>query len=274
MRQRTFQRKKASSPVSLVSIPTLKSPTRGFGSESLQPSATTSLQLLRKPITHDISNISPRPQAKLSISQPGDAYEQEADNVAQQVMQRMAQSGNRQSIQRQEEDEEQTVNLKSLDISTLQREEMPKEEEDKEKEQTQIVTRKSLDISTLQREEMPEDEEMQRKSLLQTKSENGIANETNLETSLHQAKGGGQPLGDHIKKPMETAFGADFGKVKIHTDNNSDQLNRSIQSRAFTTGQDIFFRQGEYNPTSSTGQELLAHELTHVVQQNGGIQQN
>ena len=72
---------------------------------------------------------------------------------------------------------------------------------------------------------------------------------------------------------MEQAFGADFGGVKVHTDSRSDQLNQSIQARAFTTGQDVFFRQGEYNPGSRGGQELLAHELTHVVQQNGGTVQ-
>ena len=72
---------------------------------------------------------------------------------------------------------------------------------------------------------------------------------------------------------MEQAFGADFSGVKVHTDGQSDQLNQSIQARAFTTGQDIFFRQGQYDPGSKGGQELLAHELTHVVQQNGGAVQ-
>lgn len=67
---------------------------------------------------------------------------------------------------------------------------------------------------------------------------------------------------------MEQAFCADFSGVKVHTDGQSDQLNQSIQARAFTTGQDVFFGQGEYNPGSRGGQELLAHELTHVVQQN------
>ncbi|MEH1916916.1 eCIS core domain-containing protein [Nostoc sp.] len=64
---------------------------------------------------------------------------------------------------------------------------------------------------------------------------------------------------------MEQAFGADFSGVKVHTNGQSDQLNRSIQARAFTTGQDVFFREREYNPGSQGGQELL----THVVQQNG-----
>ena len=68
-------------------------------------------------------------------------------------------------------------------------------------------------------------------------------------------------------------MGADFSGVRVHTDTQSDQLNRSIQAKAFTTGQDVFFRSGEYNPGSKGGQELIAHELTHVVQQNGSTVQ-
>jgi hypothetical protein len=67
---------------------------------------------------------------------------------------------------------------------------------------------------------------------------------------------------------MGQAMGADFSGVKVHTDSQSDQLNQSIQARAFTTGQDVFFRQGAYDPGSRGGQELIAHELTHVVQQS------
>ena len=138
---------------------------------------------------------------------------------------------------------------------------MPEEEEE--------LQMKPLDISTLQRQEMPEEEEeLQMKSMVQRKGQGGMAATPDLETSINQARGGGQPLGDNIRKPMEQAFGADFGGVKVHTDSRSDQLNQSIQARAFTTGQDVFFRQGEYNPGSRGGQELLAHELTHVVQQN------
>ena len=72
---------------------------------------------------------------------------------------------------------------------------------------------------------------------------------------------------------MEQVFGADFSGVKVHTDATSDELNQAIQAKAFTTGEDIFFRSGAYEPSSWGGQELLAHELTHVVQQNGGAVQ-
>ena len=94
----------------------------------------------------------------------------------------------------------------------------------------------------------------------------------NVEESINSKKGSGEALADNIREPMEEAFGADFGGVKIHADGESDQLNQSLNSRAFATGQDIFFRQGAYNPGSRDGIELLAHELTHVVQQNSGVQ--
>jgi Domain of unknown function (DUF4157) len=94
-----------------------------------------------------------------------------------------------------------------------------------------------------------------------------------VERSIDRARGGGQGLDHGVRRQMESSFGADFGGVRVHTDANADSLNRALSARAFTTGQDVFFRQGEYNPGSSGGRELLAHELTHVVQQNGdGIQ--
>ncbi|MEH2163456.1 MAG: DUF4157 domain-containing protein [Nostoc sp.] len=176
------------------------------------------MQFLNKPLTHDISRMSLRLQTKLTVNQPGDVYEQEADKVAQQVMQR-------QSIQREAlPEEEDELQMKSVAGSI-----------------TPVVQRKG----------------------------GGMAATSDLETSIQKERGSGQPLADDVRQPMEQAFGTDFGSVKIHTDSQSDQLNQSIQARAFTTGQDIFFRQGEYAPESHGGKELLAHELTHVVQQNG-----
>jgi len=101
--------------------------------------------------------------------------------------------------------------------------------------------------------------------------EGGI--DTDLESAIHRERSGGRPLPEGVRQLMERAFGADFGGVRVHADVEADSLNRSLQARAFTTGQDVFFRQGEYRPTSSEGQKLLAHELTHVVQQNGGVVQ-
>ncbi|MBD2415200.1 DUF4157 domain-containing protein [Nostoc calcicola FACHB-3891] len=163
------------------------------------------------------------------------------------------------------EEEEEELQMKPLDTSTLQRESAPEEEEEE-------LQMKSLDTSTLQRESAPEEEEeLQMKPMVQRQGGAGMAASPDLEASINQARGSGQPIADNIRGPMEQAFGADFSGVKVHTDSQSDELNQSIQARAFTTGQDVFFRQGEYNPGSRGGQELLAHELTHVVQQNGGM---
>jgi hypothetical protein len=124
---------------------------------------------------------------------------------------------------------------------------------------------------TVQREGMPDKNDEESDRIVQRQSDgSGMAATPELEASIQQARGSGQPLSDHVRKPMEQAFGADFSRVKVHADAQSEQMNRSIQAKAFTTGQDIFFRQGAYSPGSRGGQELIAHELTHVVQQNQG----
>lgn len=92
-----------------------------------------------------------------------------------------------------------------------------------------------------------------------------------VEAAIAGARGGGQALDSGVRVQMEAAFGADFRGVRVHTGGQADALNCAVDARAFTTGRDIFFRAGEYNPQSSGGRELLAHELTHVVQQTGAV---
>jgi hypothetical protein len=99
--------------------------------------------------------------------------------------------------------------------------------------------------------------------------EQGEDNLNAVGRSIDKARGGGASLDHAVQGQMESSFGANFGGVRIHTDTHADSLNRALNARAFATGKDIFFRQGEYNPGTSVGRELLAHELTHVVQQNG-----
>ena len=160
-------------------------------------------------------------QAKLSIGEPNDKYEQEADATASKVVQQINSTSQEQSVQREAA--------------------------------------------------MEEDEELQMKSLVQRREDRvGGEASTDLESSIQSARGSGQSLDTNLQAKMEQAMGADFSGVKVHTDSQSDQLNQSIQAKAFTTGQDVFFRQGAYEPNSLGGQELIAHELTHVVQQNGG----
>lgn len=90
-----------------------------------------------------------------------------------------------------------------------------------------------------------------------------------VEASIERTRGGGQALDSAVQTQMGKAFDADFSAVRVHNNTEASVLNQSLNARAFTTGKDIYFRQGEYRPGTSAGRELLAHELTHVVQQNG-----
>ena len=94
---------------------------------------------------------------------------------------------------------------------------------------------------------------------------------SDFEASLKKELDQGQPLNHSIRQPMEQAFGARFDGVRVHTTDSSDTLSQSIRAEAFTTGKDIFFRHGKYQPNSLNGQKLLAHELTHVIQQSSNL---
>jgi Domain of unknown function (DUF4157) len=147
-----------------------------------------------------------------------------------------------------------------------------KYEQEADRVATNVVSQMNApENSAIQRQEMSEEENEEKLRLKPVVQRLSDGNETaappDLEASIQQVKGSGQPLPITIRQPMEQALGANFKNVKIHTDPQADQLNQSIQAKAFTTGQDILFRHGEYNPGSRVGQELIAHELTHVVQQ-------
>ena len=108
--------------------------------------------------------------------------------------------------------------------------------------------------------------------LAQARKTGGAAEASSeVEHAIQRARSSGQALDSGVRAQMEPALGADFSGLRVHADAQADKLNRSLNARAFTTGQDIFFRQGEYNPGSSSGRGLLAHELTHVAQQNSAI---
>lgn len=82
-----------------------------------------------------------------------------------------------------------------------------------------------------------------------------------------RAQTGGAPLPDSVRTFMEPRLGADFSGVRLHTGSEAAQLNRAISAQAFTQGQDIFLAEGKENVESSAGRQLLAHELTHTIQQ-------
>lgn len=110
---------------------------------------------------------------------------------------------------------------------------------------------------------------LQMKPKVQRSVDEGGEVSAELESAIDRARGSGQSLDSRLQAKMGQAMGADFSGVQVHTDALSDQLNQALQAKAFTLGQDVFFRQGAYEPESWGGQELIAHELTHVVQQNG-----
>ncbi|MEO6977135.1 MAG: DUF4157 domain-containing protein, partial [Mucilaginibacter sp.] len=91
------------------------------------------------------------------------------------------------------------------------------------------------------------------------------------QSSLNSSKSGGAPLPAGTKTFMEGAFQTDFSSVRIHTDSRAAEMSKGIQARAFTHGNDIYFNTGQFTPENAEGKRLLAHELTHVVQQQSGV---
>jgi hypothetical protein len=88
---------------------------------------------------------------------------------------------------------------------------------------------------------------------------------------VHQVlRSSGQPLDSSARGFMEPRFGQDFGGVRVHTDSHAAESAAAVGARAYTVGQDIVFGEGAFSPARRSGKELLAHELTHVVQQGGG----
>jgi len=208
-------------------------------------------------------------QAKLTIGHPHDRYEQEADRVADQVMrmrnptQMATSTSGPPSIQRLcpkcEED------LQRQPHSVM-------EEDEKKKKRLQTKPLISSVPLNLQRQVAPTSEEDEsKKKRLQRKPSSG----TNLEASpdlqerINGLHGGGQPLSTPERTFLEPRFGYDFSRVRLHTDERAAEMARSVNARAFTLGQDVVFGAGHYQPRSTEGQRLLAHELTHVVQQSG-----
>jgi hypothetical protein len=90
---------------------------------------------------------------------------------------------------------------------------------------------------------------------------------SDLQNQVAAARGGGHALDRNVGSQLGEALGTDFSRVRIHTDSKADTLNRSLAAQAFTTGSDIFFSKGAYNPATQSGKQLLTHELAHVAQQ-------
>jgi len=171
-------------------------------------------------------------QPKLEINTPGDKYEQEADAMADRVM-RIVDN-----------------NAPKHQVSSLV---------------GPSVQRKCAEC---------EEEEKKEKPLMRKAESGGYGMQapSSLVSSLNSSKGGGSPLPQGTRNFMESAFSADFSRVRVHNDSQASEMSGGINAKAFTHGSDIYFSGGQYAPEKAEGKRLLTHELTHVVQQEGLIE--
>ncbi len=167
-------------------------------------------------------------QPKLTINQPNDVYEREADHMADKVMRMTDASIN------------QSTFFKPTN-NTVQRKCQACEEEEKH------VHRKEGSTGEVQ----------------------GSSELDSYIGSLHST---GQPIPEKTRSFFEPRFGRDFSNVRLHTGAVAAKSAQSINALAYTSGNNIVFNTGQYSPDSDSGKKLMAHELTHVVQQNGNIQ--
>lgn len=217
-------------------------------------------------------------QRKLKVGPANDKYEQEADQMADRVMR-----SSEPAVQRKCSDCEAAD--KQAETPVLQKKEMPFAKaggadestvqsstkslrkhlpvQTKLKENTSSSNFKSNLKSGLKVQRKEEDDEIQRFT-----TDRGRGPPMgNFTSSLNQSKGSGSPMDNATNSFMSSRFGADFSNVKIHTDSSAARMSNSINAKAFTHQNHIYFNQGQYQPNTHEGKTLLAHELTHTIQQ-------
>lgn len=244
-------------------------------------------------------------QAKLTIGQPGDKYEKEADATADAVVNR---TGKGPAVQKMEGEGLQRVAIstpmedeklgtaegrmrrdqeiqekpeagggdleKNKEEARMQPEDEEMAQEKKEAGEEEEMGMAKIDDDEAQlMEEEPEKQEDEGVATAQTKPDPGGGNQVagaGLSGKVKDAKGKGRPIPETTRVEMESSFGVALDSVKVHTGKDAEEMNRSLHAQAFTVGEDIFFNSGKFNPENTSGKHLLAHELTHVLQQNGG----
>ncbi len=220
-------------------------------------------------------NSRPVIQPKLTVGEPDDKYEKEADAVADKVVQRLA-------MPDELKKKEPGVQTKSL-VSGITPVIQPKCEDCEQEEKLQMKDEGSplgLQLKPIfeSNAEPPDDKnniqrkcaECEREDKIQKKSGSSGSQTTssNIESSLNSLKGSGSSIPAHTKEQMEGSFGADFSNVRTHTDSSAVQMSKDLNAQAFTHGSDIYFNSGKFDANSNAGKHLLAHELTHTIQQS------
>jgi len=258
-----------------------------------RPTSKGSAKPVRRKASVAPSNdaVAPFLQAKLTVNAPNDAYEQEADSVAARIIQMPENErkfrpgpapagGSTGPVQRVEDDEAQAAPLQrekdeeeeELQTSRIQRAGMDEEEE---AVQAAPLQRAEMDdaeeeaqAKPLQRDEDEEDEVQAKPMAARGRRQMNARFESRLR---HLKSTGGTQMEPSLQHFMESRFGRSFGHVRIHTNADAAHLARDARARAFTVGRDIVFNRTEYRPDTDSGRRLVAHELTHVLQQKGGL---
>jgi len=202
-------------------------------------------------------------QAKLNVSTPDDPHEREADKVADNVMRMPAQR----SSDSHSENADRKINRASLKpgITPINRAISRVVSRDTLKPGEQEIHRASLKPGEDAIQRMSDDES--------PASDTAAPDSSKVENRINAKRGQGERLPDGVREDMESRFGRDFSAVRIHMDNDASEMSRDIEAKAFTVGNDIFFGSGRFDANSDEGRRLLAHELTHVAQQQQATEQ-
>lgn len=202
-------------------------------------------------------------QAKLNVSTPDDPHEREADQVADNVMRMPAQR----SSDNTSENADRKISREALKpgITPINRAIARVVSRDTLKPGEQEINRASLKPGEEAIQRMSDDES--------SASEIAAPESSKVENRINAKRGQGERLPDGVRADMENRFGRDFSAVRIHADHESSEMSRDIEAKAFTVGNDIFFGSGRFDANSDEGRRLLAHELTHVAQQQQATDQ-
>jgi len=193
----------------------------------------------------------PTIQMKLAVNKPGDKFEQEADSMAYKIMRMPTPAaGKEEKIQRKPEEKIQKKEDDKIQKAAMPEEKIQKKEEDKI-------------------QKAPASEEK-----LQRDGTGVPAVSANVQSAIQNKTSGGQPLSSDVRSYMDPRFNADFSNVRVHHDAESASLNNQLSARAFTHQNHIFFSRDQYQPGASEGKQLLAHELTHTIQQGHAVQRS
>jgi outer membrane biosynthesis protein TonB len=205
-------------------------------------------------------------RAALGVVKPDHSSEVEAETTANRVMampDHELASGKERAAAAPEQEKEKPAAAEEEKPAAAE-EEKPAAAEEKQEERPAAVAEEKKE------EEQPKAAEEKKEQPAASPDGESTATSAEFKARVRAARGGGSPLSDSVRAFLERRFGANFSNVRVHTSLEADGLSRSIGAKAFTVGSDIFFSNNRYQPDSSEGRHLLAHEVTHVVQNRGG----